>query len=204
MKHIAEDLLYVYVFDGYTLTAVEAAHLADCAECQSQLATLCSLRDELQLAQQSTPSAQTLTRYYSLFVQVQKQPSVLTRVMQRLRAQLSWDSRQQPALQGVRTVAVSQYRQLYAVDQIEVELLVASQQRHLFTIEGDLLTQPGQTNVAPLFVQLQGVDEQQPTYEVESDAEGRFHLANIAAGHYQLVITPREGALIEITDLEIS
>jgi hypothetical protein len=204
MKHIAEDLFYTYVFDQYALTEAEAMHLAQCAECQAKLATVRCIKGELKLAQQSTPTAQALARYAQLFAQVQQQPGLLTRMVQRLRAQLTWDSRQQPALQGVRNAAVTHYRQLYTTDQVEVELMVTSQQRHLFDVEGDLLNQPDQMNIAPAFVQLQHVDGQTPTYEVESDANGRFHVGNVAPGRYQLVITRPEGALIEITDLEIS
>lgn len=204
MKHIAEDVFNAYVFDSHTLSAAELVHLAHCAECQAQLAVVRHMRDELKLAQRSKPSVQALARYGQLFSHVQQQPGLWTRMAQRLRAQLSWDSRQQPALQGMRAASATHYRQLYTTGQVEIELMVASRQLHQFDVEGDLLTPPGQGSIAPALVQLQRGSEQQPIYEVESDANGRFHLGNIAPGHYQLLITPSQGALIEIADLEIT
>jgi hypothetical protein len=125
-------------------------------------------------------------------------------VAQRLRAQLTWDSRQQPALQGLRNTLAPHYRQLYTTEGAEIELMVTDRFSHQRTVEGDIITLVGYDPLAPALVQLSNSANQELTYEVQSDEQGRFHVEQVDPGHYQLTITPTQGALLAIDDLEIT
>ncbi len=209
MNHLSDDQLYSLVFDPVRPTQEATIHLEACARCREQLTVLHQLRAELMVARHSQPTAAALQRYNQLFTQVQQPPSALSRVVQQLRATLTWDSRQQPALQGVRNVAATHYRQLYATARAEIELLVMARTPQRRELEGDIITLTGQEQVTPALLQLQvlyqdQINNEQASYEVMSDAEGRFRIADVLPGHYQLLITPIQGALLELDDLEIT
>ncbi len=204
MDHLSDDQLYNLVFDPVRPTREATTHLEACAQCREQLVVLQQLRNELLLAHHSQPTAAALERYGQLFNQVQQPPSTLTRVIQKIRATLAWDSRQQPALQGLRSAAVTQYRQLYTTERAEIELLVIARTPQRRELEGDIITLAGQEPVTPALLQLQTLDAASTTYEALSDAQGRFHLADVPPGNYQLLITPIQGALLELANLELT
>ena len=94
MNHLSDAQLYSLVFDPVRPTSEEADHLAECTQCQAQLASLGRLANELVVARRSQPSAAALANYNQLFAHVRQQPSRLARAVQTLRATLTWDSRQ--------------------------------------------------------------------------------------------------------------
>lgn len=204
MNHIPEEYLYTHLLDQALLSPVDADHLAACGECQNRLAALRDLLRELAIARRSEPSAAVLERYHQLFAHVPQQPGLLTRLVERLRAQLTWDSRRQPALQGLRNVATPHYRQLYTAAGAEIELMVANRASHQRTLEGDIITLAGHAPLAPALVELAATADPQQVHEVQSDAQGRFQVENVTPGHYQLTITPTHGASLAIDDLEIT
>jgi len=204
MNHLSDAQLYSLVFDPVRPTSEEAAHLAECPQCQAQLASLGRLANELVVARRSRPSAAALANYSQLFAHVRQQPSRLARAVQTLRATLTWDSRQQQALQGVRSGSVDRYRQLYTTARAEIEFLVTTRTSQRRDIEGELIAEQEGEPLTPALLQLQGLGEQPASYETESDAQGRFRLANVTPGRYQLLITPCQGALLEIDEVEIA
>lgn len=204
MNHIPVEYLHSYVLDRAPLTPRDAVHLAACGECQAHLAALQQLLSELRIARQSKPAPQILNQYHRLFAHVPQQPGLVQRLVSQLRAQLTWDSRQQPALQGLRHTTSPHYRQLYATEGAEIELMVANRFGHQRTVEGDIITLAGYDPLAPALVQLANAANQQLIYEVQSDEQGRFHVEQVDPGHYQLTITPTQGALLAIDDLEIT
>lgn len=204
MNHLSDAQLYSIVFDPVRPTSEEAAHLAECMQCQAQLASLGRLANEMVVARRSQPSAAALANYSQLFAHVRQQPSLLARTVQTLRATLTWDSRQQQALQGVRSGSVDRYRQLYTTARAEIEFFVTTRTAQRRDIEGELIAEQAAEPLTPALLQLQGLSEPPVSYETESDAQGRFRLANVAPGRYQLLITPRRGELFEIDELEIA
>ena len=200
--HLTLDELINLVFDNANPSTVTASHLASCATCRAEADTLRQLAADLAIAQASSPSADALNRYRSLFTHVQQQPSMLRRMVAQMRAVLTWDSRQQAALQGVRSGAASAYRQLFTADDVEVELMVERNGRGR-RIEGDLFADETGGRNEPALVELIAPGER-AQYATETDAYGLFRFDGIAPGTYRMVVTRAESAAIEIEALEIA
>ena len=135
--HMNNDQLYTIAFDQVAPDSASAAHLAACAQCRAELERLRQLAAELAVAQRSQPSPAALASYARLFDQVQQQGSRLSQLWQTIVAALAWDSRQQPALQGVRSGGATAYRLLYTTPQAEVELWVEADGRSR-RLEGEI------------------------------------------------------------------
>lgn len=200
--HLTLDELYSLVLDDASPSAAATAHLATCAVCRAEANGLRQLANDLTIAQASTPTADALSRYRSLFTHVQQQPSLLRRMAAQMRAVLAWDSRQQVALQGVRSGAATAYRQLYTAADVEVELMVERSGRGR-RVEGDLIAdETGGRNEAALVELIAAGD--QALYTTETDTQGLFRFDGIAPGTYRMVVTRAESAAIEIEALEIA
>ncbi|HQY93427.1 MAG: carboxypeptidase-like regulatory domain-containing protein [Caldilinea sp.] len=199
--HFSPDELFALAFDATDLTAA-ADHLASCATCRQQVEELQLLATDLTIARLSAPRPAALDRYSALFVNVQQQPSRVQRFVEQMHAVLTWDSRHQPALQGVRSGADAAYRQLYAADEVEVELMVERSGR-LRRVEGDLIAGDQERGHEPALVEL--VDPQnRVVHWVETDADNLFRLEDIAPGMYRAVITRPRAATIVVEALEIA
>ncbi|MBK8051167.1 MAG: hypothetical protein IPK16_31140 [Anaerolineales bacterium] len=200
MMHLSRETLYAIAFDAAEPGAAEREHLALCDECRRELAGLVDLNGALALARRSTPSPAAMARYTGLFSEVQQRPSRLGSLLQTLRAALTWDSRQQFAMQGVRSGAVAAYRQLYSTGAAEIELLIEPAQQR-YAIYGEIMG-TDDANVGNSLVQLlnrDGVTVQ----EVEAGDDGQFRMTMLRGGIYRLLITPVDGPLIEVETLEI-
>ena len=207
MMHLPPHLLYNHAFDAAPLASETEQHIAACAACRDALADLQTLAHELSVLRVSQPSAAALDRYYAAQANIQQQPSRLVAAWRSLTAILAWDSRMQPALQGVRSGAGNTgYRLLYATEQAEVELLIEPDGR-VFRTQGEIIASgesgTGETSLTPALVQW--IDPQGDVrYETESDASGLFSLRNIAPGTYRLSIVSAASDTIEIEALEIT
>jgi hypothetical protein len=202
MEHLAEERLNALALDQASAAQDETDHLASCADCRTALEMLQLMAAELRVARHSEPSPAVRQRAYQFFDQIQQQPSWLERVVQRLQAQLLWDSRQQLAAQGLRTAAAGRYHLLYATDRLDVEISVQPQAGRL-DLEGELLPSDPDGTVTPALVHLQRAGNSGVPYETRSDADGHFRFQGIASGQYTLLITPRMGVLLEIEGLEL-
>ncbi len=202
MAHLSEENLYTFAFDQTPLTNDAQRHLAECEQCRDQLSQLTQLSTELTFVKRSQLTAQTLTNYYALFEEVQTRPSVLTRSVQWLRAQLSWDSRQQPALQGIRSGVSSTYRLLYSSDTADIEILVEPRNgsRHLV---GEIIPLTDSLKV-PALLQLVLPQSAEVVSEIECDEQGRFRIDGLKPAEYALSITPRKGNALQIELLELT
>uniref|UniRef100_A0A7C1JN64 Zinc-finger domain-containing protein n=1 Tax=Caldilinea aerophila TaxID=133453 RepID=A0A7C1JN64_9CHLR len=198
-EHIAVDDLYAMAFDGVASSAV-AEHLAACSHCRQELEALRNLAHELEIARRSEPDRTTLEAYRAMFKHVQVQPSLLQRVLDRIRAALTWDSRQQPMLQGVRGFEINNYRQVYRAKDIEIELMVERTGR-LQRVEGELLSETQEVDAAPLLLELLDAAGNL-LHTVE--CKGHFRLDKVAPGTYRAVITQADGPIVEIDPLEIA
>lgn len=207
MTHLDPELLYSAAIDAAPLTAEAAEHLASCATCRAAVAELQTLARDLAVIRASEPSPAALERYYAVYIHVQQQPSGLGAIWQNLKAMLVWDSRQEPALQGVRSAAAGSpsFRLLYATDQAEIEMLVEPE-GEVFRTQGEIIPQDDEETassaVAPALIQWIDRDGL-VRYETESDARGLFSQRNIAPGTYRLSIVSAVSPIIEIEALEI-
>jgi hypothetical protein len=201
MMHLDPEQLYSSVFDRTPLGAEDEQHLANCPGCRQALADLRELAAELAAARASQPSLVALDHYYELFTQVRPVPAPGLALWRRLTALLAWDSRQQPALQGVRSAGASNaFRLLYATEQAEVEILVEPE-GHLFRTQGEIVTLDDLAMTPAL---IQWFDAGGTIrYETESDPSGLFSLRNIVPGTYRLSIVSAASDIIEIEALEI-
>jgi hypothetical protein len=182
MTHLSREILYNITFDAAEQDAAVREHLAGCDECRRELANLTTLAGDFSLAQRSAPTAAALERYTSLYNEVQKKPSALSAFVQTLRAALSWDSRQQLALQGVRSGAVAAYRQLYTSSSAEIELLIEPAQQR-YAIHGEIMG-TDDANLGNALVQL--LDRGgMAVHEAEADDAGQFRMASIGGGAYR-------------------
>lgn len=200
MNHLAEEELLSAVFDGAALSTEAARHLAGCLACQQAHAAVQLLAGELVIARRCTPSPAALQRYASLFDAVQRQPTPLQQMWRTVRATLAWDSRQQPALQGVRSGAAASYRLLYTAPSAEIELLVEPGQGG-HQLDGEVAAE--NAAATPALVQLAGSDGAL-LYETETTDTGRFRLAAVASGAYTLTVTFAAGDALTVPALEIT
>ena len=207
MTHLPPHLLYYHAFDAAPLASEAEQHLAACAACRDALADLQTLAHELAVLRASQPSAAAMDRYYAAQAHIQRQPSRLVAAWRSITAILAWDSRLQPALQGVRSGAGNTgYRLLYATQGAEVELLIEPEGR-AFRTQGEIIASgesaADDASLTPALIQW--IDPQGDVrYETESDASGLFSLRNIAPGTYRLSIVSAASDTIEIEALEIT
>lgn len=206
MTHLAPQLLYTLAFDSKPLESDAEQHLAACTACRQALADLRALAEELRVMKVSEPSPAALERYYAAQSLIQQQPSRLGVMWRNVLAMLTWDSRQQAALQGVRSGAGSTaYRLLYATEQAEIELLIEPEGR-AFRTQGEIIAgqEPDAAGTPVTPALIQSIDAQGDIrYETESDTSGLFSLRNIAPGIYRLSIVSAASDIIEIEALEI-
>lgn len=198
--HIPSERLYALVLDQEA-EAAEAAHLSICAICRQQVEELKQLLFDLEIARLSQPTPIALDRYQAMFSSVQTQSSSLQRFVQKLRARLTWDSRTQPVLQGVRNAAAHTYRQLYVATDAEIELMV-EHMGEMRRVEGDLID-IGQDD-APAAALVELLDANGDIAHMVETNNGLFHLENVAPGTYTIVITRPNGATIEVPALEVA
>jgi hypothetical protein len=200
INHLAEEELLSVVFDGAALSTDAARHLAGCPACRQAHAAVQLLAGEFLIARRSAPSPAALQRYASLFDAVQRQPTPLQQMWRTVRATLAWDSRQQPALQGVRSGVAASYRLLYTAPSAEIELLVEpSQGGH--RLDGEVAAEDAAA--MPALVQMAGGDGAL-LYETETTDTGRFRLAAVAPGAYTLTVTFAAGDALTVPALEIT
>lgn len=207
MSHLTDERMTTLAFDLAELTKQETIHLKTCVACNHAYDELLVLADELAVATRSQPDVDALMRYYQLFDQVQTRTTGLKALLREVVAAPIWDSRQQLAMQGVRSVAATEYRLLYSADVAEVELMVEidGARRH---IEGELIPLGGE-ELAPALLQLQRLDDSSSTppaagIDVETGEGGRFRFQDLQPGHYRLIVATATGIDIAIDGLDIT
>lgn len=203
MNHLNEERIAQHIFDAVVLNASEAEHVASCAECQMKVQSISALGRELAVARFSQPQQKSLDTYYQLFDQVQTNPSFLSRSVQWIKAQLQWDSRQQPALQGVRGAGSPSYRLLYSSDIADVELMVEARNGNRW-VDGEIIPLAENTIQFPALLQFSNQLVNQVVYEVESDQNGRFRVESLTPGNYSLSLLPSQGAHLQIESLGLT
>ncbi len=200
--HLTIDELYSLALDGAASSASATTHLATCAACRAESSALRQLANDLAIAQASAPSADALSRYQSLFTQVQQQPVLLHRIAAQVRAVLTWDSRLEGVRQGVRSGGATTYRQTYCAADAEVELMVEQSGRGR-RIEGDLIANESSSRNKAALIELVAAGGQ-VLYTAETDGHGLFRLDGVAPGTYRMIATRAESPPIEIEALEIA
>jgi hypothetical protein len=201
MSHLTLEQLYAVILDHNPLQADAEQHLAECKACRRLYDDLNLLVQELAISRAGHVSHETIERYAALFPHIRQQPSRLDTFWCRFRAVLAWDSRQQPALEGVRSAAATaSYRLLYASEQAEIELLV-ERDGHLFRVQGEIVAPDGRA-AAPALVQWFDPDGTLHC-ETRSGPGGQFAVRGLTAGRYQIAIVFASGDSIDIEAVEI-
>lgn len=201
MSHLAPEQFYAVVFDRSPLPAEAAQHMAQCDLCRRAHDELVELAQELAVGRAAAVAPATIDRYASLLAHLQQSPSRLNALWRHFTARLAWDSRQQLALQGVRSAAAASYRLLYAGGPAEVELLVEGD-GHQFWVQGEVLVQSDSESI-PALVQWFTPDGDL-RYESQSGDDGQFALRGVQPGQYNLTVLTASGDSIEIEALEIA
>jgi hypothetical protein len=210
MTHLTDERLTALAFGSIEPTPAEATHLDGCPVCAQAYADLTLLASELQVAARSQPSADAVQRYYGLFDQVEQQPQGLKALWRDLAAALVWDSRQQAALQGVRSVAAAGYRLLYSAGSMELELMVETDGRRRH-VEGDLIAASGEA-VRPALVTLERLDGNSALspellagelLETET-VDGRFRFQDVLPGRYRMTVATLTDETIVVDSLDIT
>jgi hypothetical protein len=206
MTHLDPGILYSAALNAEPLGGEAADHLAGCEECGAALAELQGIARDLTVMRTYEPAPAALERYYATFAHVQQQPEGLVALWRSFKAMLVWDSRQEPALQGIRGgISGTSFRLLYATDQAEVEMLVEPEGR-FFRTQGEIIAQEDDETPAGALTPalIQWIDsEGRVRYETESDVRGLFSQRNIMPGTYRLSIVSAVSPMIEIEALEI-
>lgn len=207
MSHLTDERITTVIFEPAELTASERGHLERCATCRHVYDEMALLADDMAVTALSQTDAEVTQRYYQLFEHVQSQPRGIKARMQALVAALSWDSRQQLGMQGVRNAAASEYRLVYATDVTEVELMVeiAGARRHL---EGELVPLTEDTRT-PALLQLTALDRvSAAVWETEIgtgiDGAERFQFQDLQPGRYRLHVTTTSDQTIVIDELDLT
>lgn len=203
MTHLSEEQIYQTIFDRTSLSKAAVDHIVTCDACQEKVRQLQMFYQELTVAERSQPAPSVLAAYYQLFDQVQSEPSALRRGIAWLRAQLRWDSRQQPALQGVRGAGSPTYRLLYSSEVADVDLLVEARNGSR-RIEGEIVPLETSELQLPALLQVSNLLNSESVYEVESDSEGRFRIESLMPGTYSFALMPRQGANLQIDELRLT
>lgn len=201
MSHLSPEQLYSAAIDHLPLSADAKQHLAQCAACRSEYEELSILARELAVARASYVAPAILQEYAALFTRIEQQPGQLATWWRSLQAVLAWDSRQQPALMGIRSAGTAMtYRLLYTSEPAEIELMVESDGRQC-TIQGEIVPNEG-LRLTPALLQWFAADGT-PRYETESSS-GHFALPSVTPGLYRLRTEFASGDSIEIEALEIT
>ncbi len=206
MSHLTDERIMTVIFEPAELTAAERGHLDQCATCRHAYDEIAMLADDMAVTARSQPDPAATQRYYQLFAHVQFQPRGIKARLQELVAVLSWDSRQQRAMSGVRSAAANEYRLVYTTARVEVELMVesAGARRHL---EGELVPLD-ETTLTPALLQLSTLDREsglimETEISTGIDGAGRFQFPDLQPGHYRLSVTTASDQHIVIDEIVI-
>lgn len=206
MTHLSDEQIEHALFPTASLGEAAASHLANCEACQQVLAELRLLLADLAVMRESQPSPTALANYQQLFAGASAQHG-LRALAARFLATLAWDSRQQPALQGVRGGAAVSYRLLFSCEQADLEVAISGRGAAA-AVEGEFIQRDaGKTTrqqSGNALITLLPRDGTLEPYEAETDAGGHFRLAEVAVGRYTLLVMPATGAAIEVEDFTIA
>lgn len=201
MTHLPAEVLYTLVFDGAQLDDASRQHLAECPTCRDEMTRLQVLGGDLEAARRSQPTVQQIGQYGALAAALPQAQPHRPAWLEAIVAVLTWDGRQQPAALGVRSGAAPAYRQLFAADQAEIELMFERFQE-VSRIEGDILPGRADESLAPALVELLDGDGV-AVASTTARADGRFRLSDLPAGVFRLLITPASGPPILVDCLEL-
>lgn len=153
------------------------------------------------------PSTTELAIYKSYFQYVHRSnPSLVSRLSHWVQAQLVWDSRQEPLLQGMRSAGQTDYRLRYSTGYANVELAIGHEGR-LRHLEGEILSPSnGNDNVllfdaGPALIML--LRHGEVVAETTSDVDGRFGFADLVADDYAMTLFLDDQSRIELVTVNV-
>jgi len=168
------------------------------------------LEELLHEAGQNEPSNSELDGYKRLFRYVnqaeQAKPSMLTQISQWLQAQLVWDSRDMPLLQGMRSAAHDGYRLRYQAGLATIELAVESEGRFRH-IEGEIYAENDNDtdlllDAGPALITL--LRHGEIVAETTSDTDGRFGFSDLSTADYGMTLSIGDISRIQLVAVNVS
>jgi hypothetical protein len=139
---------------------------------------------------------EALRAYFRRWAEGRRQPSLF----QRLVAQLTFDSRLQPALAGVRSGPPEPGQLLYTTNQMDIELHLLPAGPGRVRILGQALPRDPDLDMADCTVQL--LDGEQELGLTNTNELGEFAFEVIAGSDYTLILLSEEGEItLEHVDL---
>lgn len=169
--------------------------------------TIEQIEQLLQEAGQDEPSAAELKRYKRLFKHVkQSELSTLASISQWLQAQLIWDSRDEPLLQGMRSAAQDGYRLRYQAGIATIELAVENEGR-IRHIEGEIYAEADDDtdlllDAGPAFITL--LHHGEIIAETTSDIDGRFGFSDLQTADYGMTLSIGDSSRIQLVAVNVS
>jgi hypothetical protein len=151
------------------------------------------------------PSAAELALYKSFSRYVSTtDASLIARFSHWVQAQLVWDSRQEPLLQGMRSAGQASYRLRYTTGYANVELAVENDGR-LRRMEGEIFAANEHSELlfdtGPALITL--LRHGQIVAETTSDVDGRFGFADLIADDYAMTLFLDDQARIELVTVNV-
>jgi hypothetical protein len=141
---------------------------------------------------------EALRAHFRRWAEGRRQPGLF----QRLVAQLTFDSRRQPALVGVRGGPVEPGQLLYTTDRLDIELHVLSAGPGQVRILGQALSRDPELNVADCAVQLLAGEREIGL--TSTNELGEFTFEAVPCDNYTLVLVSEEGEIeLEHVDLTV-
>jgi hypothetical protein len=192
-EHIADEVLLDYLEDR--LDAAGAAQVRDhldsgCAQCAGELDSWKSTLTALAADCEPGPPEALRQWAFALFGRVGPKPSVLERIVAKLR----FDSRLQPVLAGARNVGGPAFQLLYAAGDTDVDLLCEPD-------DGSWqITGQASADQPPELGWRVSAASQLGEFRTDTNDRGEFRLQGLAPGSYDVALreTRREIVMPEI------
>ena len=121
----------------------------------------------------------------------------------RLVASLVFDTRSQPALSGVRLAEISDRQLLYRAGHYSIDLQIALSDQRLADLTGQILRENDSRFESVANIPLELIREGEKVSSTVTDEIGKFKMARIDRGEYELLIDTREG-VVTVSRLSIT
>jgi hypothetical protein len=164
-----------------------------------------TLEELLTAAGKDEPTAAAMQTYQGCFRAVAAaNPSPIERVVQWIQAQLVWDSRAEPLLQGMRSGFADGYRLRYTAGYADIELAI-EQEGQLRHLVGEIYASFSQDDLfaerEPALIALE--HHGQVVAETTTDLDGRFSFPNLPAADYAMTFFLNQQARIELVNVNV-
>jgi hypothetical protein len=179
--HFADDVLLDYAenrTDAQTTARVRDHLATGCEQCAADLSFWIRLLPAIDAGRTPAAPQPVLERAFTLFDRIEPKPTFV----ERLRAALVFDSRQQPLLAGARDIEQNSFKLLYEARGAHIDLLCERESDH-WNIAGQVLSEvPSEFGWKVLASHPNGQTK------TDTDTLGEFRLSGLTPGVYDLAV----------------